>query len=253
MVITTNDERLVPRAQKLAQDLSIPFFLRKKETVATLLRTFSSVIVVTKKHVRLYTRERKTPFFFHPGMAVVRIKRLLQGDNDIMVDICQIKEGDSFLDCTLGLAHDAIVASFAAGPHGYVAGVESQPLLAALVADGLAYDVAPCAQMTLAMRRIHVHCADYHVFLKKCESRSFDIVYFDPMFANPVFASSGMETLRHFANTKPLSSEAVREACRVAKRRVVMKEKKESPLFNALGFTPYTRPGSRIAYGVISV
>nr|WP_295971709.1 hypothetical protein [uncultured Bacillus sp.] len=46
----------------------------------------------------------KENIFFHPNLAMVRAKRMLNGQVDPLITAAGLKEGMSFLDCTLGLA-----------------------------------------------------------------------------------------------------------------------------------------------------
>ena len=102
------------------------------------------------------------------------------------------------------------------------------------------------------MRRIEVVTTDYFDFLKAAEKNSFDIVYFDPMFRHALEKSSGINPIRPVAEKSPVTLEAVREACRVAKNFVVLKENSRSEEFNRLGFK-IAEGGkySSISFGVI--
>jgi hypothetical protein len=48
-----------------------------------------------------------------------------------------------------------------------------------------------------------------------------------------------------------LSRDAVKEALRVCRRKVMMKERNDSTEFDRLGFRRLNRPNSSITYGVI--
>ena len=103
-----------------------------------------------------------------------------------------------------------------------------------------------------AMRRVEVINADCADFLKTCADKSFDAVYFDPMFRRPVKSSSGLNPIRPLADNRPLTEEIIREACRVAKCRVVMKEHSGSAEFSRLGFKVADGGKySSVAFGVI--
>lgn len=53
-------------------------------------------------------------------------------------------------------------------------------------------------------------------------SDSVDVVYFDPMFRRPEKSSSQFDALRSLAHSERLEGEAIRQACRVARRSVVV-------------------------------
>ncbi|GAB7388363.1 class I SAM-dependent methyltransferase [Bacillaceae bacterium] len=256
MIVTTAydpDEAVVCRAKRLAAELRARYVARRKFSLNKIFRQTGAdrAVVVSKEGAKLYSRGDDMPFFFHPGTAVVRIKRLKNGDNDSMIEACGLTSGDRFLDCTLGLGADSIVASYVVGTAGKVVGLESERVLAVLVADGLKRWSSDHAEMEEAMRRIEVIHEDHLRYLKHCPDNSFDVVYFDPMFRKPVAGSSGIAPLRRFANRAPLSEEAVREACRVASRCVVLKEANTSGEFARLGFNVLERPNASTVYGVI--
>jgi len=146
------------------------------------------------------------------------------------------------------------VFSFAAGPAGRVVALESEPVLHAIVREGLRTYRTGMVDADAALRRIELIRADHAEYLSSLPENSVDIVYFDPMLRIPVYESSSMEPLRGVANPAPLSHEAVREARRVARRVVVLKENRDSGEFERLGFT-WVKPKktSAVAYGVIRV
>ena len=104
------------------------------------------------------------------------------------------------------------------------------------------------------MRRIKVVNTDYLDFLRNAEDKSFDVVYFDPMFRHALERSTALNPLRDIADHRAVTLEAVAEARRVAKYRVVLKENAKSLEFERLGFKTI-RGGkySPIHYGVIEV
>lgn len=258
MIVTTSpkpDDALRETAKRLARFLGARLVPRKKRSIARLMREegTDTVLVVTAEGPRLYREGVERPFVYHPNTAMIRMRHLLRGDTDPMVELMEIRPGDRVLDCTLGLAADAAVLSLAVGEGGEVVGLESEPLIAAVVAEGLRTYSSGSAAIDAALRRIRVVCADHLDYLRQCADRSFDVVYFDPMFRRPVEASSGIGSLRPFANPAPLSPEAMREARRVARRMVVMKERQGSAEFARLGFAEVHEVGNSVAYGIIRV
>jgi 16S rRNA (guanine1516-N2)-methyltransferase len=256
MIVTTRHEAPAAvqlRAQVLARELGASFVERKKMSIARLHEMDKEIIVVTDNELRAYSAESKEPFFFHPSMALLRIKRIAQGDNDVMAKVCGLREGDAFLDCTLGLASDSLVASFIVGEQGRVVGLESERILATVVADGLQRYENTLPEVVQAMRRIEVIPLHHLTFLQQCENNSFDIVYFDPMFFQGIAMSEGIAPLRPFANYETISEQAIEEAKRVARRRVVMKNHRDSEDFARLGFTRIPKTDRSFTYGVIEV
>ncbi|MPM32311.1 hypothetical protein SDC9_78873 [bioreactor metagenome] len=108
--------------------------------------------------------------------------------------------------------------------------------------------------ITDSLRRIAVENADYNSSLAQYDDNSFDVVYFDPMFRRPVHESSNMMPLRCLADHRPLTVEAINEAKRVARRRVVIKETKDSSEFSRLGVdTVVGGKYSSVSYGIIQL
>lgn len=257
MIVTTSyksNEGIINRATSISRALGSIYVERNNRSIQTLLDIFNDdeIIIVEKGKSKYLSREMETPFFFHPSIAILRINRLKQGDNDLMVNIAELKQGDTFLDCTLGLATDSIVASYIVGELGNVVGFESQSILSTLVSDGLQEGWEKDKKIDEAMKRINVLNQNHLEGLKSLPDNSFDIVYFDPMFRKGIHKSSSMNPLRSIANDEALSKEVIKEAVRVAKRRVILKENKKSNEFERLGFRPISR-SANITFGVISI
>ena len=241
-------------AERTAAALSIPNVPRGNDSLEEMRAAYGvdAVLVARRGLLTLVTAEGE--LFFHPGMAHLRIKNLLLGHGDHLVSALGLTEGMSVLDCTLGTGADAIVESFAVGASGAVTALESNALIVAVIADGLAHATGDNYDMHAAMRRITVHHADALAYLRAQETAGFDVVYFDPMFRRPLHESAGMNALRVLADMRALTEETIAEACRVARRRVVMKERRESAEFARLGFDTLTGGKySRIAYGVMEL
>ena len=239
-------------AGKLAAELGGKFVVREDFSFDALKKIHGAenILLVKKNSVSVVTSEGE--FFFHPNTAHLRIKNLRGGDGDRLIDALKISDGSTVLDCTLGLGSDALVASFVVGARGKVVALEVNPLIAAVVRHGMKNFSDDTPQILQAMRRVEVVTADCRDYLSTCADNSFDAVYFDPMFRRPVKSSSGLNPIRPLADSRPLTAEIIREACRVARRRVVMKEHSGSAEFARLGFT-LTDGGrySNVSFGVI--
>lgn len=257
MVITTGSDPL-PETQQRARDyatkLGIAYVERGSYSVAGVSRQAGgcSVLVVLQQEIRLYQPDVEV-MTFHPSMAFVRAKRLFKGIPDVMLEAAGIQDGDHVLDCTAGLGADSMMFAVGVGERGKVIAVEASQELAALLHTGLSTYTSSVPAFDEALARIEVRHQDHLSLLKKLPDQSVDIVYFDPMFRHPVMESSSLSPLRSLANHAALTEEAVAEACRVARRRVVLKEKKGCGEFDRLGFTVQIRPHSNIVYGVIAV
>ncbi|MNI12049.1 Ribosomal RNA small subunit methyltransferase J [compost metagenome] len=242
------------KAAQLATELQGKLVARGKESLAGLREQFNEdcVLLVTKDEIRYYVEEQP-PIFFHPSMGAVRVKRWLRGEVDLLVQACQVVEGDSVVDCTAGLASDSLVLSCAVGVQGCVIALESEAIPAMLIREGLAAYDSDIPEMTEAMRRIQVVHLDHFSYLRGLADQSVDVVYFDPMFRRPIEESNSISPLRQVANGNAITAETMHEARRVARKTIVLKEHKKSSEFARLGFTNVLRSNTKITYGVIQL
>lgn len=208
----------------------------------------SQAVIVAKNGWR-YEDRAGNRFAFHPNMSALRVKHLQNGEKDIMVECSGMTAGDDVLDCTLGMGADAIVSSYVVGKRGKVVALESQPVIAAIVKQGLATYETDRQALKEAMRAIEVIEEDYRAYLPLLADRSFDIVMFDPMFRQTVKGSKAMQQLKPLANPSPLDPQSVAEAVRVARKAVLLKERRGSPEFERLGFS-VVKESSRYAWGI---
>ncbi|WP_163100919.1 class I SAM-dependent methyltransferase [Peribacillus alkalitolerans] len=257
MIVTTagrTNEEWTNIAKVVAKDLQCSFQKRNKQSVKAMIERFQDdVLVIGKQRFELYNRDHTEPFFFHPNMAVVRIKRLMQGEVDPMLDAMGLSSGMSLLDCTMGLGSDSIVASYIVGNAGHVSAVEANPFMAYLVNWGLKTWDSEGIQLADSMKRIRVVDANHYDFLKEQEDNSFDVVYFDPMFNETIQESKGIRPLTGWAEFIDLTPESIHEALRVAKVRVVLKDHYQSPRFKRHGFQQIIRKTALFHYGFINV
>ena len=223
-------------AVETARKLNLKFVPRGDSSLDALKKNYNVENILIAKKNSLIISTENGELFFHPNTAHLRIKNLRRGLSDRLIDAANISAGMKILDCTLGLGSDAIVESFVVGAAGKVIALEKNPVLAEVVRHGLKNFSADNENILSAMRRVEVITADYLDYLKAADENSFDVVYFDPMFRRPVEKSSGINPLRPVADHSPVTVEAVREACRVAKNFVVLKENSRSSEFNRLGF-----------------
>lgn len=244
------------RLHQLMQEGALDFHLveRKKMSIHTLQQTYQlPVLVVDKQRLEYYALEEKTSFFFHPSSAVFRIKQFDTTGYDPLIAIACLEEGMTVLDCTLGLGSDAIVMSHAVGSSGQVVALESKAETALIVREGLIAWQEGYEPINDAMRRIEVLNEQHIRYLKTLPSDSFDVIYFDPMFEKTVTESTHLNGLRTLADYEVLSIEAIEEAKRVAKKRIVLKAHFESELFNQFAFERIKRKSSKLHYGVIEL
>ena len=240
-------------AHEMAKKLGAPFTERGNTSLEALRAQYGvSCVMVAKEKLVVDTPDGE--LYFHPGMAHLRLKNLRHGESDHLLKALGVTEGARVLDCTLGMGADAIVESFCVGKSGEVVALEKNPVVALLIAHGLQTDEGEHPTTVAAMRRVRVVCADYEDFLREQADDSFDAVYFDPMFRHPFTESASIHPLRFLADPRPVSVEAIREAKRVARRRVVLKESSKSLEFERLGFTEFEGGKySNVRYGVMNL
>jgi len=255
-VVTTTQsmEEREPALEIFLQESQFPFVARKRKCLELLMRENQAdgVIVWEKQGPVLYVENQK--FFFHPSMAKNRIAfNRKMNTADLMIKACQLRESDSFLDCTLGLGADSIVAAYFSRT-GRITGLEHQATVAYVIRWGMKLYTSRMPWLEEAIHRIEVLNQDYRNYLLKQEDDAYDIVYFDPMFQKPLLKSQAISPLRKLADHDPLQPESVKEACRVARKRVVMKELATGNELERLGFTKFSgSKHNQIAYGFIDV
>ncbi|MDF2606446.1 MAG: ypiP [Bacillales bacterium] len=249
---TTNE--MVEYAKLISIQLSCDYVSRDKRSIEFLTNLYNDdFIVVGQNRLELHSITSDNPFFFHPNSSLFRIKRIINNKKDPLVDACELKPGDSFLDCTMGLGSDAIVASFIAGQSGKVIGIESNKYIAFIVNEGLqryVYDINKDIEESL--RRINVVNKNNLNYLKDQTSSTFDIVYFDPMFSKSIEISNGINKIRNLADYATLTDEVFVEALRVAKRKVVIKEHYKSEIFNHFNLNVDKRKTSLFHFGYVN-
>lgn len=241
--------KIIAEAQRIAEELDIQFIVRNKRSIDKMHTDEQmDILVASKERLEFYPVGKAEPFFFHPNSAAFRTKRPLE--KDPLIEVSGLDKGDSFLDCTLGMASDAITVSQHVGSEGKVIGCESNPNIAYIISNGLQrYTTMP--HLTEAMTRIEVLAMDSIAYLKTLEDDSFDVIYMDPMFTEEIKESSNFTPVRSSADMGQLTEEWMREAKRAAKKAVVLKAHFRSQDFEKFGFTRRVRPNTKFHYGVI--
>ncbi|CAM5180572.1 Putative SAM-dependent methyltransferase OS=Ureibacillus acetophenoni OX=614649 GN=SAMN05877842_103226 PE=4 SV=1 [Ureibacillus acetophenoni] len=246
------DDVTMKLAQFACNELGLPFEPRKKRSVAKMSELLNAnIIVAGKNRFEYYPKDVKNPFFFHPGTAAFRLKRIANGEIDPFLEACNLLKGDTYLDCTLGLGSDAIVAAYQVGHLGKVTALEANRNVAFIVKQGMKnYDYSELP-LTSCMREIEVINAEALDYLSKQQNGSIDVIYMDPMFEEIIEESNNFEPLRDAGNHDLLTREWVQEAIRVARKRVVLKAHYKSSYFDEFGFKREVRLTSKFHYGVI--
>ena len=222
-----NDARRMKAVAKAwAAELQVPFVERYENgSLDAMLDDLQAdaLLIAGKKGPQLYSREGM--LLYHPGLGKVRWQRVVQRhENDNFLTAMDIRPGQRILDCTVGLAADALLASHAAGETGKVIGLEASLPLWFLTSRGVMLYKSKFPELVQDLQRIEIIHAEASAYLKAVPEDCFDVVYFDPMFRQPVRKSSEMVPLRPVAFHGPLTLEMVELALKAAPR-VVIKER----------------------------
>ena len=259
VVVTTSikgERMLKDRARGVADRLNVEFVPREGRPIRQISSDMCDVLVAKLDRLALVTFDGLgdpcDELFFHPGMAVLRISRLKDGEVDPMVEAMDLKPGYSVLDCTLGMAADAIVTSWTVGKRGKVVGLEASPILSEVVRYGLSHYRDVDVDVVEAFERIEVVNCNYEDYLLRCCDESYDVVYMDPMFKAPIKSSSSINPIRRWACNKQVDVNAFEEAKRVAGRSLVLKDSLDGNELERLRIlSVYGRSSSSVEYGVL--
>ena len=257
MIITTafdETEELIIKAKELSESLQVPYMARNKKTVKYLLEHVDPhIFVVNNQRGLSYYEQGQEEVFFHPNMAMHRIKQIKNGQSDSLMTACQLKEGMTFLDCTLGLASDTLVANYIVVPTGKVISLEKSFPLSVLVREGLQYYATnENPEWKTMIDQVSIINTDNLDYLKQCPDESVDVVYFDFMFNQSVESSHGIKIIKPIVSYDVMTEEHVQEALRVAKERVVVKSSYGNHQLGKLGFQIDRQNQKRhFFYGVI--
>ncbi|SDN30469.1 class I SAM-dependent methyltransferase [Alkalicoccus daliensis] len=250
-----NAEHMEEKARSLAETYGLTFIKRNKYSVKEIIKKHDGpLFVLTQDKLTYYSADNKPPLFYHPNIAAVRAKNWRNIQKDLLVEACNLKAGDKIIDGTLGLGADSLILALAGGKHTKVTSVEKNQVTAMLVREGLKSYAMPFEALQEAAKRIKVVNAEACTYLKTLDDNSVDIVYFDPMFESTLDTSSGMQTLRHYADHQGLTANLIEEAKRVALKRVVVKARHSSSIFKDFGFFRIARSNIKsVHYGYISL
>lgn len=209
--------------QAFCQTHHIPLLPRQDRSISYLLAHYELDYLLVLEDGELAAYSQGNRLVFHPGMAAPRLKQWNQGVEETLMTALALAPGERALDCTMGLASDALVASAMVGETGRVVCLEKSPVIYIVTTYGLAHSTKGSLQLQAAMRRIETQLGDYREVLPNLADNSFEVVYLDPMFAQPVQSSTGIAGLRNVADYYQPTAEDFAQARRVASKRVVVK------------------------------
>lgn len=247
-VIVTTSVNSTPEldgeAKKLAEIFGFKYEKRNKKTLMYFLKFYSGILVCYKDKLSYFSE--KGELFFHPDTALLRIKN---NDNEPLIDI--IGTGPkTIIDATMGLASDSIVLSYYGNK---VIALEENAVIHLIVSKGLKTYTTGNEKVDRAMKKITTKRTDSLSYLKKCSTKSVDVVYFDPMFSKGIEESKNLVGLADLASSKRLSKELLEEAKRVAREKIIVKAHYRDNVFENLGFKRIIRKNTKFHYGYLDV
>src|SRR4051794_13480224 len=245
-LVTTAPSGSLAEADELGRRFGLTVEPRADRLVPELLDAAQGapVLVLGSRRADLFDGGRE--FRASIGMGYLRFVRMRAGEGDPLVTAANLRPGDRVLDATLGLAQDALVAAEVTGEP--VEGLEASPVLAAFVVAALRR--LPSTAAREAAARINVCCADHRAALKELPTRSFDVVLLDPMFRTAADANPLFDLLRRHGEHAPLDAHTLRQARRVARRGVLVKDAAPGAELTRLDLVPLpSRRTARIVFG----
>ena len=191
-------------------------------------------LVVTRKGLVLKVAGKQMSW--HPGLLHALRE---SGTRHPWIQLGNIQHGDQVLDCTLGLGTDARFISEITKER--VLGIEQSLAIFLITQEGLQNSGA----------QVDIQFGQCLEILSKQEKNSFDVVIADPMFPKHLEKQShSLSIVRHFGSYQPLSLDWLKEAKRVARRCVLVKDHIHNDLLELLGAEYIWSKGKRLTrYG----
>lgn len=248
------DESLNDKAKEISKDLNIPYIKRGNYSIEkTMLKDGVDYLLIVERD-KIVIKGEDSTLFWHPNLSEIKIKSIKSikaGNSNALIEATRLEEGNSILDCTLGLAGDSLIFSAVVGENGTVVGTEINKYIAYLSKFGL--ENYSNNENLNCVNNIEVINESYKDYLLKQSDNSFDVVYFDPMFKEPNKKSTTINAFRDFTDHSGLTKEILVEALRVCKKRVVIKERRDFNDFEKLGIEKCYggKKSGAIIYGVI--
>lgn len=233
-ILITTSHKASEESIKLAKALSIEFgipYYNRRHLAEKSKKSNIKAFYVVDNNLQLSINVNSHKLFFHPGIAKIRMENYKRDGKDYLLEALRPENNDIVYDGTFGLGMDGIfIAHFVSK----VIGTELSTHIYRVVSYGLKVYVSKEKWINSAIKKIELYNADMKVFSKNQPDKSFDIVYCDPMFENPVFKSSALNPLRPLASYDTLDNAVLQELIRIARKRVVIKSLTKDRLIEKL-------------------
>ncbi len=241
------NEKQLKQVKILMGQFRLPFLARDKRSIKTLFAQHDLTYLFVVESNQIYLTDGQDRFFWHPNTALLKLKERVGGP---LIEALAVRPTDSVLDCTMGLATDALVIANFLSEGGSVTALESNAYIAYLTQHGITS--APYQIIRQLASRITIINCDYRDYLPDLAPNSVDVIYFDPMFKQTNKASTGICGLRKLANKAVITRAIIEMAGRVARRRIVVKERFASGVLRTLkpDHIVGERRKGRVVYGV---
>lgn len=99
--------------------------------------------------------------------------------------------------------------------------MEATEPLAAVTSWGFTHFTHRRDDVTKALRKVRLTWGNYTDYLSNEKSRTYDILYFDPMFTHPVMTSCQFAPIRSQMDHEPLTADSIQKALEKARRVIV--------------------------------
>ena len=253
-VVTTSynaDAETIELAKSLANKFEVKY-VRRNHISKYLKSGRIDFYYVIDKNGMLKIQWKDGEFFFHQGISKIRMENIKHGKKDYIIESVKPESTDIIYDATFGLGSDAILMAHFAKK---VIGTEGSEHIYRVVKWGLKRYVSDEGWINDAIKKIELINANYKDFIRKQEDESFDIVYCDPMFENPIYESNTLNPLRSFAIYEPLNVDDLLHMLRIARKRVVIKTLVKDKLYIQIKkyfSKEFIAKKSGVVYGIIN-
>lgn len=252
MAVTADgsDGRIRQAAVRLAREINLPY-LDDCATATALEPEFLLVQTSERLELRELRRGSSRPIYVDFVNGPLGFRRLSGRSRRQPIALAVGLRSGAFsvVDATAGLARDSFLLACLGCT---VTAIERSPVLAALVRDGIKRAAHHSPQLDAVLASFNLVLGDARKVLPRMTgSDAADTVFLDPMFPpgkKAALVKKEMRICRRLVGDDPDAGELFEIACRVAKKRVVVKRQLHAP---PLGPEPTTtHRGTRVRYDV---